>query len=86
MTIQDKEIIQRALDIVEGAICIWLKTVRGMITTETEMIDEVLNKVVVAENATTTATVSKTERVRCAGCKLPSASKGWLLKRWLKED
>ena len=52
MTIQDKEAIQRALGIIEGAICISPKTVRGMIATAVEMIDEVLNKVVVAENAT----------------------------------
>lgn len=56
MTIQDKETIQRALGIIEGAICISPKTVRGMIATAVEMIDEVLNNseppVVVAENAT----------------------------------
>lgn len=44
MTLQDKETIQRALGIIEGAICISPKTVRAIIATAVEMIDEVLNK------------------------------------------
>lgn len=44
MTGQDKETIQRALGIIEGAICISPKTVRDSIATAVEMIDEVMNK------------------------------------------
>lgn len=44
MTIQDKETIQRALGIIEGAICVAPKNVRNTLATAVEMIDEVLNK------------------------------------------
>lgn len=44
MTNQDKEAVQRALGIIEGANCISPKTVRDVIATAVEMIDEVMNK------------------------------------------
>lgn len=44
MTIQDKETIQRALGIIEGAICVAPKSVRNMLATAVEMIDEAVSK------------------------------------------
>ena len=44
MTIQDKETIQRALGIIEGAICVAPKNVRDILATAVEMIDEVVSK------------------------------------------
>lgn len=44
MTIQDKETIQRALGIIEGAICVAPRNVRDILSTAVEMIDEALNK------------------------------------------